>query len=196
MSQTFDQKINEFAQICQKKDSISNDEMRKFFGASSHLVCASLLSIPFLQPIPLPGLSTFCGFLIAMSGACIFLQCPLWIPAFMRGHTHSSATLLKIIHFWQWFSQKTKKLVRPRGKFIVKHPFVLRLNGLIISFAALLLSLPLPIPGTNFFPAWTIFLLTLGTIKEDSVVVIFAYIALALSLLYFFCLIFLPFTYF
>ena len=42
-----------------------------------------ILSLPFMQPIPLPGLSIVLGILIALKGFGMFFKNKLWLPTFI-----------------------------------------------------------------------------------------------------------------
>jgi hypothetical protein len=51
--------------------------------------------------------------------------------------------------------------------------------------AALTLLLPLPIPFTNSFPAWTILLIAAGMLERDGWFILAGYIFFAVGVLYF-----------
>jgi hypothetical protein len=56
--------------------------------------------------------------------------------------------------------------------------------------AALALLLPLPIPFTNSFPAWTILLVAAGLLERDGAFVLAGYVVFAAGVLYFVFLLF------
>jgi hypothetical protein len=51
--------------------------------------------------------------------------------------------------------------------------------------AALALLLPLPIPFTNSFPAWTILLLAAGLLERDGLFILAGYLIFAAGVFYF-----------
>ena len=132
------------------------------------LVCV----IPFMQPIPIPGLSTVLGFVIILQGIGLaFLGQPLMtqsmrdiiLPAekvatFVRGAR-------KVFPWIGW-------LVKSRGQDWVRHRLTHFIAGLTLIFLSLFLSLPLPIPSSNFLPAIGIFFICLGLLEDDFLLVV------------------------
>jgi hypothetical protein len=49
---------------------------------------------------------------------------------------------------------------------------------------AFILTLPLGVPFTNFFPAWTIILLALGILEKDGLLILFGYLFSVITILY------------
>jgi hypothetical protein len=64
-------------------------------------------------------------------------------------------------------------------------PLLLRLHALVMFIAAVALLLPLPIPFTNSFPAWTILLLAGGLLERDGVAIVLGYVVFLAGVLYF-----------
>jgi hypothetical protein len=136
------------------------------------LIVVCLISIlPFLQPIPLPGLSTLLGFIILLQGlGLMFLSRPL-LTEKMRGISISAEKFKLIYNAALNFTHFASKIS------IYQHPWVnSRLGrffaGLSITVAATFLSLPLPIPFSNFIPALSIAFVCLGLLEEDLILLI------------------------
>lgn len=117
---------------------------------------AALLTLPFLQPIPLFGLSTPAGLTIALSGIGIFLQKPVYLPHRLGVVQLKSETILKMSEFLMAFQQKINPYIKNDSS--VQSPFSLRFLGAFIAIHGVLLALPLPIPFSNAMPAWMCFL--------------------------------------
>jgi hypothetical protein len=136
------------------------------------LVVLCFISIvPFLQPIPLPGLSTLLGFVAFLQGVgLIFLKKPI-LNQRLRDITipHEKFDLFyhaaeKFCRFSDWISICQHPIIKSRGCQII--------CGLAIVLSALFLSLPLPIPMSNFVPALSIALICLGLMEEDLILVV------------------------
>lgn len=140
------------------------------------------LTLPFCQPIVLPGLSTVFGFFIVLSGFNIMFQKNLWLPKRLSKHTLSQSLIKKIITKTLWVMKKINPFFRKRLTLFVLSPFFRILNGLLIIILGLFLALPLPIPFTNLIPGWIIFFIAVGLLKEDGLFVILGYTLLGLSL--------------
>ncbi len=163
-------------------------ELVEFIGPRSRALISLIFSVPFLLFIPLPGLSTLLGLLIAVCGYSIAFKKGIWVPKWMLKKKISGKLLCQTFQKGETILLKIEKAFRPRGLFLTKQPLVKRLNGFLIFFCALILMLPLP-PGTNFPPGLTIFLLSIGILEEDGLFVILGYVAFLGNLAFF---IFLP----
>jgi hypothetical protein len=78
-----------------------------------------------------------------------------------------------------------EKFLRPRLAVLTSSGMLQQLHAFIILLAALSLLLPLPIPFTNSFPAWTILLLAGGLLERDGVFILAGYTVFAFGVLYF-----------
>lgn len=117
---------------------------------------AALLTLPFLQPIPLFGLSTPAGLTIALSGIGIFLQKPVYLPKRLGVVQLKSETVLKMSEFLLAFQKKINPYIK--NDSFVQSQFSFRFLGTFIAIHGVLLALPLPIPFSNAMPAWMCFL--------------------------------------
>lgn len=140
---------------------------------SKGLVFLSLMAvIPFMQPIPIPGVSTLLGFVIALQGlALMFINKPL-LTKKMRSQPLRIETVqsfLKISHkIYPWMSW----ILTGTGKDITHFKVLRVICGFTLFLLSLFLSLPLPIPGSNFLPALGIFCICLGLLEEDLLLIV------------------------
>ncbi len=142
---------------------------------STSLVCLFLVS-PFLQPVPLLGLSTPVGIIIALHGLAIALDQKPWIPRRLSLLTVPAPTIQKIASNLSRIFLKIEFLTSPRlTVFAVKPPFRY-VNGFLLILAGLFLALPLPIPFSNGVPAILIFLVALSHAEEDGLLALVAYV--------------------
>jgi hypothetical protein len=133
----------------------------------------ALLVLPFLLPVP-PGLTGFSG------GACIILSSQMalgrhtpWLPKKLRQIPFPKAlsqALLKNIHR---ITALLEKITRTRLRQIATHPWIWRINGLVITWLAILLIAP--IPFTNPIPTIGILLLVVAMLEADGLLMCFAY---------------------
>jgi hypothetical protein len=153
-------------------------------GSRSASLITFILGLPFLLPIPLPGLSIILGIVIAFVGFSIVLGQTPWIPKRLLKRRIHGAFMKKFLFHAERFTRKLERYVRPRGSFLANHRWISRFNGLLIVIGGLLLMLPLP-PGTNFPPALIVVLLSVGVLEEDGLFVLLGYVAFALNVLFF-----------
>ncbi len=127
-----------------------------------------LLAFPFCTPIPLPGVSTPFGLVIAFIGLRLALGQKPWLPARLLDKQLPP-------RFFPRFLAATRHLVRwlefflkPRFSQIMAWRLVRQGMGLVVFCSGLLLLLPLPIPFSNFLPAVTIVLLAAAMLEDDG----------------------------
>ncbi|MGE3975174.1 MAG: exopolysaccharide biosynthesis protein [Bdellovibrionales bacterium] len=152
------------------------------FGISGHAVFILILCIPFVTPVPIPGLSTLFGILIAIAGVRISFGLPPWVPQRWRKKEIPITVSKQIFSTGTKIMSKVELLTKPRLRFFSMHPALLHFNGFIIVMMAIVLALPLP-PGTNFPPALAIVLMALGNLEEDGLIILLGYVVFCLNLL-------------
>ena len=163
---------------------ISLKELFAIFGKDGHYVLILFFILPFLQPIPLFGLSTPFGVLIAVVTVLSYLNKPPWLPKRWENKKLSAKTVSKIAEGSERLFEKLSFMLHPRWPLLFKEPF--RTLSMILSVLnALLLALPLPIPFSNSIPAWMIFFQALGQVEDDGLFVIFSYVMTIVCVVYF-----------
>jgi hypothetical protein len=148
------------------------------FGVDSHALVVLFLSLPFLTPIPLPGLSLVLGTVIALSGLAIALGKPIWLPQFIGTRKISGSILEKIFLAGSRVLQKFEHLIKSRMENYLGGHVGRILSGVLIFLSGIILALPLP-PGTNFPPALICVVLALGLLERDRLLTFFGTILFA-----------------
>jgi hypothetical protein len=162
-------------------------------GDRSHVIAILFLTIPFIQPIPMLGLSTIFGAAIITIAATYALGKKPWIPS-KFGNRELPQNLMNMIcdkgaKVFAWL----ERWVRPRGRMFHQWPGMKSFAAFCVVICAVLLALPLPIPASNTVPAIPIILLALGLLEEDGWFVVAGYIGVALALTFFGVIIIGPF---
>ncbi len=136
------------------------------------LLILCLISIlPFMQPIPIPGLSSILGLIILLQGVGLMIwQKPLLTPKMKNvviSHDRFETIYLAALKFTT-LTSKLSMFKHPLTKSRPSHIIC----GLAIVISSAFLSLPLPIPLSNFIPALSIFLICVGLLEEDLLLII------------------------
>lgn len=140
-----------------------------------------LLSLPFCQPIQIPGLSIPFGIAIAFIGLRMAFGKKIWLPKTLLKKTIPQKTLDRITHKILSLLKKIKKWIYPRLTWISQSRFIKKGNGLLIFLLGFFLALPLPIPLSNLLAAWSILLLSLGLLEDDGLFILASYFVILLS---------------
>jgi hypothetical protein len=168
---------------CRKGDPRLQDIL-DIFGADGHYVLILFFILPFLQPIPLFGLSTPFGLLIAAISIFAYRRKPAWIPARWADRSLKGSTVKRIAEGSERIFEKLGFLLHPRLKYFFQGPFRF-INVSLLVLNAVLLALPLPIPFSNSLPAWMILFQTLAHLEEDGAFILASYVQTVLCLVYF-----------
>ncbi len=150
-------------------------EVISALGTRSHTLALTLLCLPFLTPLPLPGLSAPFGLGIFLIALQLARKRPLWLPRRMTVRAIPTGFFGKVLRLTAWVLAGLERFLRPRWLALTDTSLLRSLHALAISLAALVLLLPLPIPLTNTFPAWVVLLMANGLATRDGLCITLAY---------------------
>ena len=150
-------------------------EVTSALGTRSHTLALTLLCLPFLTPLPLPGLSAPFGLGIFLIALQLARKRPLWLPRRMTVRAIPTGFFGKVLRLTAWVLAGLERFLRPRWLALTDTSLLRSLHALAISLAALVLLLPLPIPLTNTFPAWVVLLMANGLATRDGLCITLAY---------------------
>lgn len=166
------------------KSALTLQDIVTLLGEKGHALLMSVFTIPFLQPIPTLGLSAPFGLMISMIGLCMMLRIPPWLPKRFKRLTINKDLLHSCSDVAERIFLRIEHLIKPRLLFMHRSIFH-RTTGALILINGILMALPLPIPGTNSFPAWTLLILGLGEIEEDGLMTLIGYLLSAGCFIFF-----------
>lgn len=126
-----------------------------------------VLSLPFLMPIPIPGLSTPFGIVIVLLGVAIMAERTPWLPHRLLNLHIPSATLIKILQKTMPVMARLDRWLKPHWAWMTASKPGVFFHGLLIVVAAFLLTLPMP-PGGNIIPAVSIIAFSLALLYDDA----------------------------
>lgn len=142
-------------------------------GEALLIVCLIAI-LPFMQPIPIPGLSSILGLIVLLQGLGLMFWSKPLLTKRMKEVVISKDKFDFIYKAAVKFSNFTSKISA------LKHPITNTrashvLCGFAIVMSAAFLSLPLPIPFSNLVPALSIFLICVGLLEEDLILLLIGF---------------------
>lgn len=164
---------------------ISLRELLTVLKGRAYTLLLIIISLPFCLPIPLPGLSTFFGTIIAIIGLRLSLRLDPWLPARMLDTPLSAKVMLRVLVAARKVAASFEVLLRPRWSFLVDWAVLHHVNGAMICISGVLLLLPLPVPFSNILPALTVVFLAAAALERDGYFVIFGVLLFILTLIFF-----------
>lgn len=168
-----------------EKASITVQEILHTLSGKGQSLILLFLSLPFCQPLQIPGLSIPFGLIIAFIGLRMAFGKRLWLPKYFLEKKIKPHTMQKITRKTLWLVKKIKRWVHPRLPSLCHYPALHIINGLLIFILGLCLALPLPIPFTNLSVAWSIFFIGLGILEDDGIFVLVGYLISSIAIAFF-----------
>lgn len=167
-------------------DTITLRRLFELIGEQGLLLLCMLLSLPFLFPVSIPGVSTVFGLGVILIGVAVTLNRLPWLPAVLADRQLSSEKLMPVLQRGAKFVARFDTVIKPRIKALTDNAMMNRVNGLMVVFAGLLLIVPLGlIPFSNTLPAVAIILLAIGMLQRDGVFVLGGYLMVLATVIYF-----------
>ena len=156
-----------------KSDSkITLGELADELKNDAQIIISLVCILPFMQPIPVPGLSSLLGAVIILQGIGLIFWDKALLTEKLREIEIDPKKFDLIYKAAKKFTVLTNKLASfPMPKIVLSRANRI-ITGIWIILMAAFLSLPLPIPFSNFMPALSIFFLCVGMLEEDLVLII------------------------
>lgn len=169
-----------------KTDRITLRDLMTMIGEQGLLLLCALLSLPFLFPVSIPGVSTVFGAGIVLIAIAITINRLPWLPDFVANRELDTAKLVPVLNRGVTFLRKLDRFLKPRLSYLTVGTVANRLNGLALTFAGALLMMPLSfIPFSNTLPGVAILLLSSGISQRDGLLVAGGYGLIGLTVIYF-----------
>lgn len=177
----------EFAMILREfeVETVTLREVLALLHGRGYVLLIMLLALPFCTPIPLPGLSTPLGLIIAIIGGRLALGTKPWLPARLLDTRLPPETFKKVFVVTRKLVLWFEKLLRPRLSWVTASPWLEQIHAVSIVVCALMLLLPLPIPFSNIVPAWAILLIAGGMLERDGVFILAGHVATLVAVTFF-----------
>jgi hypothetical protein len=175
LSEVIEQLIAEF-----RERPVTLREVIVVLQGRAYLLLMLLLALPFLLPVPLPGLSILLGLVIAMIALRLVLGQKPWLPARLLDRELPPKFFPSLLAGARRMLRFLEVMLKPRMLWLTQSPLLLRVHALVILLASFVLLLPLP-PGTNFPPALCIVIMAGGLLERDGRFILAGYMALAFN---------------
>lgn len=169
------------------QDKLTLEEIRSLLGRDGMLLLVILLTVVFLIPVSIPGVSTIFGATILLIGVSILFGWDLWLPKKFLAKELPASALKKSFHQGLKWLIRLEKVSKPnRAIWITTGKGAHIINGLSIILAAILLMAPFGfIPFSNTVPAIALLFYAIGLLQKDGISIISGHIFNILTIIYF-----------
>ncbi len=162
-------------------------EIMDIIGNDGLLLLTIFLSLIFLVPVSIPGVSTVFGSAILLVGVTRLFGRKLWLPEKIGKRTLSSDKLKDgFTKALKWFHRLEKVSKPHRFPSLVSSKMLAIVNNLAFILAAILLMMPFGlIPFSNTIPAVALIFLAIGMMQKDGISVLLGHLSNVAAIAYF-----------
>ena len=167
------------------REKLTLGEVLDFLKENAYHFMIILLCLPFVQPVPMMGLSSILGFVIALIGLSFAMGRMPKLPKKILDVKLPDKFMYYVFLASEKVFSFLEKFIKSRLVSISTNKLIARVSGGFIFVAALLLMLPIPIPFTNTLPTYAILVITIGELEEDGLLIIGGYLMFVATVIYF-----------
>jgi len=166
-------------------------EILDSIGHDSLMFLTLFLSLVFLVPVSIPGVSTIFGSAILLIGISRLFDRKLWLPKQIAHRTIPSEKLTAVLNRALVWFRRLERFSRPyRFSSITREGKVGLFNKLSYIFAAVMLMVPFGfIPFSNTLPALALIFLAVGVMQKDGGCIFIGHLSNLVTVIYFSALI-------
>lgn len=168
-------------------DKVTLGEIRDRIGQDGLLLLAAFLSLVFMVPVMIPGISTVFGGAILLVGLSRTLNRTLWLPERFQQRAIPTEKLRASLNKGLVWLHRLERISRPqRLSSLTRNRLFHLFHDLGIVLAALLLMVPMGfVPFSNSLPGLALLLLTIGILQKDGLCLLLGHAATVATILYF-----------
>ncbi len=167
-------------------EKVTLAEVLDLIGREGLLLFCVFLTLPFMVPVSIPGVSTVFGAVILLIGISVVFDRRPWLPDRFMRRSFPSGTLRGALEKGAQWVQRLERISRPRLPALTHGTFMHWVNGLMLVLGAVLLMAPFGlIPFSNTLPGLAILFLAIGLLQRDGGCILLGYATNVLTMIYF-----------
>ncbi len=168
-------------------DGVTLAEIRDIVGQDGLLLLTVFLTIVFMVPVSIPGVSTVFGTAILLIGISRLLGRNLWLPERIAHRVLPTGKLRAGLNQGSKWLHRLERVSRPhRLNRLASTGLMGVLNNCALITGAVLLMAPLGlIPFSNTLPALALLFFAIGLLQRDGLCILFGHLANVATIIYF-----------
>lgn len=167
--------------------SVTLAQVRDLVGSDGLMVLTAFLTIVFLVPVSVPGVSTVFGAGILLIGISRLFHLELWLPQRVARRMIATDRLRSALQRGLVWFRRLERVSRPqRISWAAADGAVRVVNDCAIILGAALLMAPFGlVPFSNTLPAIALLFLAIGSLQRDGLFILLGHISNVVTILYF-----------
>ncbi len=169
------------------EDHLRLGDLLNVLGDEGLLLLGLMMTLVFLIPVSIPGVSTIFGAAILLIGLSRLRGRPLWLPQKLKQRPLPAKRLRPALRTGMKWVRRMEKISRPYrlSSWVDSRPMYV-LNNLAFILAALLLMAPFGfVPFSNTLPGIALLLYSVGFIQRDGGAILLGHLANIGTIVYF-----------
>lgn len=156
-------------------------------GQDGLMIIVALLSLIFIIPVSVPGLSTVFGAVILLISLSRLIKRELWMPESFRSRIVPTEKLLPVFKRAFVWLYRLERISEPRRlQWLAGNGVVGTMNDCALVLGSLLLMAPFGlIPFSNTAPGLALIFFAIGLVQKDGICIILGHIANLITIIYF-----------
>jgi hypothetical protein len=162
-------------------------QVRDLVGSEGLMLLTAFLTIVFLVPVSVPGISTVFGAGILLIGVSRLFRLELWLPKRIERRVVAAERLRSALRGGLVWFRRLERISRPqRMSWAASDGAVRVVNDCAIILGAALLMAPFGlIPFSNTLPAVALLLLAIGSLQRDGLFILLGHVSNLVTIAYF-----------
>jgi hypothetical protein len=162
-------------------------EIRDIVGQDGLLLLTAFLTLVFMVPVSIPGVSTVFGAAILLIGICRLFGRNLWLPKRIAQRVLPSDKLRAGLTQGSVWVHRLERVSRPhRMKWLTSAGVMDTGNNCALIAGAVLLMAPFGlIPFSNTLPALALLFFAIGLLQRDGLCILLGHLSNVVSVIYF-----------
>ena len=167
--------------------TVSLGEILELVGREGMLLLVAFLTLVFMMPVSIPGVSTIFGAAILLIGISRIFDRTLWLPKRFKERALPADKLRNALEKGLVWIPRLEKISRPhRMAWLAQGRMMNIINDGGLILGAVLLMAPFGfIPFSNTVPGIALLFLAVGLIQRDGAAVLLGHLANVASIVYF-----------
>lgn len=168
-------------------EGVTLAEIRDLVGQDGLMLFTAFLTIIFMVPVSIPGVSTVFGAAILLIGFSRLFGRNLWLPNSIKKRTISTDALRAALNRGLVWIHRLERVSRPhRLHWLISDGLMGTLNNCALILGAILLMAPFGlIPFSNTLPALALLFFAIGLLQRDGICILFGHLANLATIIYF-----------
>ena len=162
-------------------------DLMHLVGQDGLMILTALLSLVFIIPVSIPGVSTVFGAAILLITTSRLFGRDPWLPKSLQSRVISTEKLLPVFQKSLTWLHRLERVVRPRRLgWLTSGGLIGTFNNCSLILGAALLMAPFGlIPFSNTLPAVAVLCLSVGILQRDGACILLGYLGNLSSIIYF-----------